>query len=474
MTARLAAVFLLAAALFFVSPARAQTSPEADALYEQAGVLIKAGRFAEACPKLETSQRLDPGIGTMIRLGYCYEQVGRTASAWSTYLDAEGRARRENDKRADDAASRAKALEPKLSRLVIALKSPAPGQEVHRDGKALDAGLWGVAAPIDPGEHTIEASAPGRRTWTSKITIRGTGVQTVEVPPLAEGRSPAADEAAAEALFQDGKRLVTEKNFAEACPKFEESSRLSPSAGALLSLGDCLEQSDKLASAWGAFVQAGLVARAKADTGREAEADRRAALLAPRLAKLAIMVPPTARVPGFEVHGDGSAVGEGQWGSYLPANVGPHTIEASAPGYRPWSMTIRIDSDGSTASVKIPQLDKIEAMDKPKPSGVQKTAGIVVLSAGAAGLTMGAVAGGIATAEHANLIGVCPTARCPPSLQSNVNSYHTAAAVSTGTFIVGGILGAAGIVVVVTAPKAQAATVSPIVGLGFVGARGRF
>jgi hypothetical protein len=167
-------------------------------LYEQAGALIQAGRFVEACPKLETSQRLDPGTGTLLRLGYCLEQLGRTASAWSAFNEAEAMARKANDKRASDAAARAKALEPKLTRLVIKPASPAAGEVVQRDGKTVDGGLWGAAVPVDPGEHTLEARAPGRRAWTSKIVVVGPGTMTVDVPVLVEApRQATADTIAA-------------------------------------------------------------------------------------------------------------------------------------------------------------------------------------------------------------------------------------------------------------------------------------
>jgi hypothetical protein len=195
--------------LLAASPSRAQSAEDraaADALYAEAGELIQAQRFAEACPKLETSQRLDPGIGTMIRLGFCFENIGRTASAWNAYNEAEALARRKADKRADDAVARAKALEPRLSRLTITPKSPAQGQEVRRDGKALDAGLWNFPVPVDPGEHLIEASAPGRRTWTTKVTIMGPGTTTVEVLPLADGPLDPRSKATAPAPYWNGQR----------------------------------------------------------------------------------------------------------------------------------------------------------------------------------------------------------------------------------------------------------------------------
>src|SRR5262245_36723730 len=62
--------------------------PAAQALFDQGRALVTLGRFAEACPKLAESLRLDPGIGTMLWLADCYENVGRSASAWATFREA--------------------------------------------------------------------------------------------------------------------------------------------------------------------------------------------------------------------------------------------------------------------------------------------------------------------------------------------------------------------------------------------------
>jgi serine/threonine-protein kinase len=192
------------AALAIATPARAQSAAEdraaADALYEEAGNLMKAGRFVEACPKLEASQKLDPGIGTTLRLGYCYEHAGRTASAWSAYNDAEGMARKAGDKRADEAGKRAKQVEPLLSRLVldVAPENRSGGTEIRRDGRAIDPAAWTSAIPVDPGTHTIEASGAGRLPWKTTITIDAkAGTQTVQVPALAIAPEAPRTEAAA-------------------------------------------------------------------------------------------------------------------------------------------------------------------------------------------------------------------------------------------------------------------------------------
>src|ERR1700734_2400394 len=167
----------------------------------------------------------------------------------------------------------------------------------------------------------------------------------------------AADKAAADALFDQGKQLMAAGRYAEACPKLEESQRLDPALGTQLNLADCFEHSGKSASAWGLFNAVARAAENRGDKDRAAEAARRAALLAPTLQKLAIVVPPATRIPGLEVRKDGALVGEGQYGSSLPADPGAHTVEASAPGHKAWSTVVRVETTGGSASVEIPPLD---------------------------------------------------------------------------------------------------------------------
>ena len=63
----------------------------------------------------------------------------------------------------------------------------------------------------------------------------------------------AGDAAAAQALFEQGKKLMAEKKYAEACPKFEESQKLRPGIGTLFNLADCHEKVGKLTAAYQEF-----------------------------------------------------------------------------------------------------------------------------------------------------------------------------------------------------------------------------
>jgi hypothetical protein len=72
-----------------------------------------------------------------------------------------------------------------VSKLTIAAPKSATGLEVRRNGELLGSVLWGNAAPVDPGSYTIEASAPGKRRWSSVATVGPNGAHvTVTIPPL--------------------------------------------------------------------------------------------------------------------------------------------------------------------------------------------------------------------------------------------------------------------------------------------------
>jgi hypothetical protein len=174
----------------------AQDTAVARSLFRDARKLMESGRYTEACPKLEESQRLDPGVGTQFNLADCLEHTGRTASAWALFLDVASatRAAGQNDREAV-ARDRAEKLEKKLSRLSLRVEETDPALEIRRDGAVLGRPSWGTEVPVDPGTRIIEARAPGKQTWFTRIAVPPTATVTVVTIPKLEdapqGETPA-------------------------------------------------------------------------------------------------------------------------------------------------------------------------------------------------------------------------------------------------------------------------------------------
>jgi len=67
----------------------------AEKLFQEAKRALAENKLAEGCTKLADSHRLDPAGGTVLLLAACLERRGRVASAWSSYHEALGFARRD-------------------------------------------------------------------------------------------------------------------------------------------------------------------------------------------------------------------------------------------------------------------------------------------------------------------------------------------------------------------------------------------
>lgn len=173
----------------------------ARSLFEEGRALVSEGKPDQACPKFKGSYDLDPGAGSAFHLADCYERTGKVASAWVLFLEVAVLMRDAGDKDKEAAARRrADALAPRLSRLNIQVPNEhvVDGLTVVRDGEKVNSASWNTALPVDPGEHTVTVSAPGREAWTTVVTIGGEGVsEKVVVPQLpATAKEPAAAPAA--------------------------------------------------------------------------------------------------------------------------------------------------------------------------------------------------------------------------------------------------------------------------------------
>jgi hypothetical protein len=209
-------------------------------LFKEGRALLDAGRVSAACRKLEESQRLDPGGGTLLNLALCHEQEGRTASAWVEFTEALGIAKRDDrPQRVEFARAHIAQIEPLLSRIVVEVPPSAdvPDLEVRRDDSEVGRAAWGSPIPVDPGDHVIEASAPGKVRWSESLVVGAKGdSKTVTIPPL-EG-APASDATAEVAPVSGRTATIHAATTADGSPSAPEPT---PDAG---------KGSGSLAPAW--------------------------------------------------------------------------------------------------------------------------------------------------------------------------------------------------------------------------------
>jgi tetratricopeptide (TPR) repeat protein len=179
----------------------------AEAIFQQASALMDEKKFSEACEKFAASQELDPGLGTLLYLADCYDQAGRTASAWALFREVEDRSKRaDQPDRQRIAGERATALEGRLSKLEIRVPSARSieGLELLVGGSLIPSASWNVPLPVDPGATKIEARAPGKKPVMLQISVtKGPSSQVVELPALVDAPRAAAKNRAARDLGRE-------------------------------------------------------------------------------------------------------------------------------------------------------------------------------------------------------------------------------------------------------------------------------
>lgn len=297
------------------------------------------------------------------------------------------------------------------------------------------------------------------------------------VPRIARANDPAA----AQSLFDEGKKLMAQDRYAEACPKLEESQRLDPAGGTLLHLALCREKEGRIATAWALYQDA--LAQAKRDNRRDRAraAQERIDALGPRLPRLRVRVAPAnRRASGFTLVRDDLPVGEAQWGDALPIDPGRHELHARADKKKPWSFAIDIPARPGEVTIEVPELEPepqptSDTQRAPGPRILeakegdgQRTIGIVAAGAGVVGIGLGTVFGLLSKSKHDEADRECKPPDYKLCSAAGVDAGRAATTdgtASTIAFVVGGALVAGGAALYFTAPTGNVA-LSPTAGPG--------
>ncbi len=171
----------------------------------------------------------------------------------------------------------------------------------------------------------------------------------------ASGEPDARDPVAAEVVFERALAALKADNWEAACPDFEKSMALDPSASTMAKIARCHEHEGRLATAWYDYQQA-LKLVVEGDYGERRRADLAAFIrqaadeLEPRVPRLLVAIEPEP--PELVIERDGQPVPTATVGEEVFVDPGRHEIVARAPGYEPARVEITAVA-GQTARAEL-------------------------------------------------------------------------------------------------------------------------
>lgn len=312
-------------------------------------------------------------------------------------------------------------------------------------------------------------------------------------PPLLAAPTD-SDRTTARELAREGYEALEQKNYAVAEDRFRRADALvhAPTivvdhARALVGMGRLVEAYERYAL----VIREGVAANAPAPWKQAvADAEREIEPIKPRLAWLTINVE-GPKEPQVTV--DGREVPVASLGARRATDPGKRKVRVTAEGFVSGGRMIVLkegEQQSITISLERPETVELTETAAPiqedKPQAEQKSSSPlpwIAFGIGGAGLAVGAVTGVMALNVRGDLEDACPTGTCNPTsaeeearLEDDLSEYHTLGTISGIGFGVGLAGAATGVVLLLTTPKSEtpsAARITPVIGPGYVGIRGR-
>lgn len=183
----------------YASPVRAQDASAAETaaartLAIEGLKLAQANNCADAVPKLERAEKLYHSPVVAGRLGECYVSVGRLVEGTELLRKV-----LREPQAADATPALAKAIEraqrvldnatPRIAELTIRVAA-VQDMRVRLDGNVIPSALLDSAMPTDPGEHSIEVTAPGFLKSASRLSLNEAEKRSISLTLTRDPNAP--------------------------------------------------------------------------------------------------------------------------------------------------------------------------------------------------------------------------------------------------------------------------------------------
>lgn len=295
----------------------------------------------------------------------------------------------------------------------------------------------------------------------------------------------------AERLFREGQKLLEERRYGDACPKFEAAYAKDGNLGTLINLAFCHEEQGATWYAWLEYREAEVKALEQNRPERREFVRKRLVTLERSLTKAVVENP---REEGLvDVLVEDRRIPEAEKGVPFFVEPGERKVTFRARGKKQAVAMIEFAKAAKITKVAVPAMEEApEEPDAPPPappppapapivvveptSNGTRLAGYVALGVAGAAFVTGAVTGILTMTNpcadnfmHDKEPGCETTER-----RSDYDRGATMGVVSTVSFAAAAAFGAVGLTLLLTAPRARAQGISPALGAGYVGMHGAF
>jgi hypothetical protein len=298
---------------------------------------------------------------------------------------------------------------------------------------------------------------------------------TLVAPQAAWAQDPAVG-TSAEALkrareqFGQALALQTAGDWAGALALLKEVAAIKSTPQVRFNMALCEEKLGRLVAALGDYELAAADARAENADQVAEEVEGRLEALHQRIPKITIKRGSGAEAASVAL--DGTSIGDQMVGTPMPTDPGPHTVEAKAPGFKPFRKALRLAEQQSET------VELVLEPEPPPPPGVVAggsgravgrgpiygyvIGGIGIASLGASGIFFGLRAGKISDLDKA-----CPNRTCPSDQQSDIDAGKLYTTIANVSLAVGVAAVAGGVVLILssgTSKEEPAVALAPAAG----------
>jgi len=306
-------------------------------------------------------------------------------------------------------------------------------------------------------------------------------------------------EADAGRLFREGQKLLEERRYGEACPKFEAAYKKDGQLGTLINLAFCHKEQGAIWYAWLEFRDAEIKAMELGRLDRREFARQRLTELEKTPSLTKVIVDNPHKFPIAEVLVEERKVPEAERGAVFAVEPGQRKFVFRAKGKKQATTLVIVSKADKAQHVLVPEMEAAPAPDPsppppppdkrdadppaplPKregedPGGTQRTLAWAAIGVGGASFIVGSVSGLMVMFSPCadNAFHAKNKEECSEDAQKRSQNTVTISVIS---FSLAGGAGIAGLILLLTAPSrtdTPSGKVTPMIGAGFVGLRGSF